>query len=417
MSRPSAYKGDDPYIFVSYCHKDDARVWPMIEGLQKRGMRVWYDEGIEWGSHWDEVIFEHLSGCACVVAFVTNNFLQSENCKDEISYAKDEQKGPFLVFLDDLDLTGMMKYRYGRLQALNLHQFDGMDALLDTLATTQTLSTCRGTASRPVVQQTAPAPKPTAAASAKSPADSIESGNWMPKPTPTVSAKPAAAPAPASKAQPKTVTQEDPKKAESLALQAIEKYRDSKFEEAYRLSDQALAFDSMNSKANLMIGWIYHYGLSVKEDKNKALEHFYKSQEPHSYTCIGCYHYFGWGGKAVDKREALLYFMMGRQANNLSAMCNAAQCLEEGIALNSKTNRRERQKYRQQYLEEAADKGSLRACMVLFMDHLDHPDRVRKKYEAKYDQAKKNASYTGVIEAEKKTLINTYEISMGLLLE
>lgn len=119
----------------------------------------------------------------------------------------------------------------------------------------------------------------------------------------------------------------------------------------------------------------------------------------------------------MDKREALLYFMMGRQANNLSAMCNAAQCLEEGIALNSKTNRRERQKYRQQYLEEAADKGSLRACMVLFMDHLDHPDRVRKKYEAKYDQAKKNASYTGVIEAEKKTLINTYEISMGLLLE
>ena len=36
MSRPSAYKGNDPYIFVSYCHKDDARVWAMIEGLQKR---------------------------------------------------------------------------------------------------------------------------------------------------------------------------------------------------------------------------------------------------------------------------------------------------------------------------------------------------------------------------------------------
>lgn len=151
MSRPGAYKGNDPYIFVSYCHKDDARVWPMIEGLQKRGMRVWYDEGIEWGSHWDEVIFEHLSGCACVVAFVTDNFLQSENCKDEISYAKDEQKGPFIVFLDDLELTGMMKYRYGRLQALNLHQFDGMDALLDTLAATQSLSVCCGTALHSVV--------------------------------------------------------------------------------------------------------------------------------------------------------------------------------------------------------------------------------------------------------------------------
>lgn len=142
MSRPSAYKGNDPYIFVSYCHKDDARVWAMIEGLQKRGMRVWYDEGIEWGSHWDQVIFEHLSGCAYVVAFVTKDFLRSENCMDEISYAKEEQKGPFIVFLDNLELTGMMKYRYGRLQALNLSQFDKVDTLLDKLSQNQALSAC-----------------------------------------------------------------------------------------------------------------------------------------------------------------------------------------------------------------------------------------------------------------------------------
>lgn len=160
MSRPSAYKGNDPYIFVSYCHKDDARVWAMIEGLQKRGMRVWYDAGIEWGNHWDEVIFEYLSGCACVVAFVTRDFLQSENCMDEISYAKDEKKGPFLIFLDDLELTGMMKYRYGRLQALNLHQFASADALLDNLVDTQILSACRSTAPQPAAQRTTPAAKP-----------------------------------------------------------------------------------------------------------------------------------------------------------------------------------------------------------------------------------------------------------------
>ena len=153
MSRPKAYKGNEPYLFISYCHKDDARVWPIIEGLQKRGLRVWYDEGIEWGSHWDDVIFEHLSGCAYVVAFVTEHFLQSENCQDEISYAKDEQKGPFIVFLDNLELTGKMKFRYGRLQALNLHQFAGMDALLDTLVQTRSLDTCLGADIQIVPQQ------------------------------------------------------------------------------------------------------------------------------------------------------------------------------------------------------------------------------------------------------------------------
>ena len=50
MNRPVAYKGNEPYVFVSYCHRDDTRIWPVIEGLQTRGVRVWYDEGIEWGS-------------------------------------------------------------------------------------------------------------------------------------------------------------------------------------------------------------------------------------------------------------------------------------------------------------------------------------------------------------------------------
>lgn len=144
MRRPKAYEGREPYIFVSYSHKDDARVWPVIEGLQARGMRVWYDQGIECGSHWDEEIFEHLSGCACVVAFITNNFLASENCKDEISYAKDERKGPFIVFLDKLELSGMMKYRYGRIQALSLPQFESLQSMLDTLCQTQTMACCMG---------------------------------------------------------------------------------------------------------------------------------------------------------------------------------------------------------------------------------------------------------------------------------
>lgn len=406
MNRPVAYKGNEPYVFVSYCHQDDIRIWPVIEGLQTRGVRVWYDEGIEWGSHWDEVIFEHLAGCTCVIGFVTDSFLKSENCMDEISYAKDEQKGPFLVFMDKLELTGMMKFRYGRLQALSLSQFNNVDALLDTLCETRIFSTCRSAAPKPAPQSV---PKKS---------NTIEVGKQSDvSPKPTVTSVPGPASAPAPKAAPRTVTLADKEKAGKLALEALEKYRESKFEDAFRLSNEALELEPNNSKANLLMGWLYHFGLSVKEDKVKALKHFYQSQEPLSYNCIGCYHYYGWGGKTVDKREALQYFMMGKTVNNHSATCNAAQCLTEGIVLNPKTSRRERMKYSKQYLEEAADKGSLRACTVLVMDHLDYPSRVLKKYEEKYDAVKKKNPYTGVIEAEKNIWKNVYAVSMGLLLE
>ena len=41
-----AYEGKDPYIFVSYAHKDSAAVFRLVEQLNERGYRICYDEGI-----------------------------------------------------------------------------------------------------------------------------------------------------------------------------------------------------------------------------------------------------------------------------------------------------------------------------------------------------------------------------------
>ena len=41
MERPVAYMGEEPYIFVSYSHKDSERVWPIIARLQADRFRVW----------------------------------------------------------------------------------------------------------------------------------------------------------------------------------------------------------------------------------------------------------------------------------------------------------------------------------------------------------------------------------------
>ena len=43
---PTAYEGTEPYIFISYAHKNTDQVIPIISVLQNRGFRVWYDAGI-----------------------------------------------------------------------------------------------------------------------------------------------------------------------------------------------------------------------------------------------------------------------------------------------------------------------------------------------------------------------------------
>lgn len=46
----SSYKGSDPYIFISYSHKDIDRVFPIIRMLQDDSYRVWYDDGVDPGT-------------------------------------------------------------------------------------------------------------------------------------------------------------------------------------------------------------------------------------------------------------------------------------------------------------------------------------------------------------------------------
>lgn len=86
------YEGTQPYIFVSYAHKNDAAVLEIIGTLQSRGFRVWYDEGIEAGSEWPESIASHLERAQLVLAFLSPAYLQSDNCRKEMHYALTKKK-------------------------------------------------------------------------------------------------------------------------------------------------------------------------------------------------------------------------------------------------------------------------------------------------------------------------------------
>ncbi len=70
-SRSSPYKGDRPYIFISYAHKNSDEALAIIHTLQVRGYRVWYDEGIDPGAEWDENIAAHVRKCYLFIALIS----------------------------------------------------------------------------------------------------------------------------------------------------------------------------------------------------------------------------------------------------------------------------------------------------------------------------------------------------------
>ena len=81
-----AYRGDEPYIFISYAHADTEQVMRFIHEM-KDTHRFWYDEGIPSGSEWVSTIAERIQHCAVFLLFVSNAAIESKNVRNEISYA------------------------------------------------------------------------------------------------------------------------------------------------------------------------------------------------------------------------------------------------------------------------------------------------------------------------------------------
>ena len=127
MNIPVAYKGDQPYVFISYAHKDSDTVLPIVDRLQKDGYRVWYDEGIVPGSNWDVYISEHLDRSSIVLCFISKAYIKSHNCKDELALSRAKGKPMNIVYVEDVQLTPGLKMRYGRIQALFLKQMSEED--------------------------------------------------------------------------------------------------------------------------------------------------------------------------------------------------------------------------------------------------------------------------------------------------
>ena len=146
MKRCSAspYEGKEKYIFISYCHKDKEIVYPLIERMAKDGYRIWYDEGINPGTDWPEMIAEHLNKCSACIALITDNSINSHNCRKEINYALFKKKPFISVFLEKVTLSVGMEMQLATTQAIFKYTYDSYKDFLEKLYQSNELDSCKG---------------------------------------------------------------------------------------------------------------------------------------------------------------------------------------------------------------------------------------------------------------------------------
>ena len=118
MSSVKPYEGDQPYIFISYAHANSPAVMEVAQELSDQGYRIWYDEGIEVGSEWPEYIAQRLAASGLMIAFISNAYMRSDNCRKEMHYALTKRIPTINIFLEDTQMTPGMEMQIGNLFAL-----------------------------------------------------------------------------------------------------------------------------------------------------------------------------------------------------------------------------------------------------------------------------------------------------------
>jgi len=151
------YEGNEPYIFVSYSHKDTDRVLPYIQALSDGGFRVWYDVGTEAGTEWPAYIEDHLKRSAVVVIFMSEAAVDSRNCRNEINLAHKIGKAFLVVYLEETDLRDGMDLQLSSSQSLYANRHPSVSSVAAQLCAARLLIPCKAAAVTPSVPPVVPA--------------------------------------------------------------------------------------------------------------------------------------------------------------------------------------------------------------------------------------------------------------------
>lgn len=99
-----AYTGDEPYLFVSYSHRDTAKVYPILDALHDRKYRIWYDESCETGNDFRDELRTRIEKCEAVLLFVSEASMLSPFCGMEIIVARENGKRLYPIYLDNIEV-------------------------------------------------------------------------------------------------------------------------------------------------------------------------------------------------------------------------------------------------------------------------------------------------------------------------
>lgn len=123
LERIEPYVGEEPYIFVSYAHKDMEEVMNVISKLYQKRYRIWYDDGIPLMDDYPRYLRDRIFKCDVFMIFLSKASMDSVNVQQEIYRAFMSKKKILAILLEDIPLRPGFRLILGVTQYINKVKF------------------------------------------------------------------------------------------------------------------------------------------------------------------------------------------------------------------------------------------------------------------------------------------------------
>lgn len=134
---------DEKYIFISYAHLDHGRAIEITNHFEELGYNVWYDAHIRVMDKWSPEINRKIFDSEIFLAFISNNYVKSESCLNELKLAMDNDKKILLVYLQEkVDVPCDIEPLLER-QAVYFTRFPGIEEFISYLTSVELFVSCK----------------------------------------------------------------------------------------------------------------------------------------------------------------------------------------------------------------------------------------------------------------------------------
>ncbi|MBR3315930.1 MAG: toll/interleukin-1 receptor domain-containing protein [Atopobiaceae bacterium] len=129
------YTGSKPYLFASYCHDDRSKVDMVLNYLQSKGCRVWYDDDLvnRAGKDWRDIVFEKLDASTQCILFWSANAAGSEEVERELKSMIRWGKPFFTIRIDDAGFKKSLESFFTDNQTLSLSDLRFEKGLINSI--------------------------------------------------------------------------------------------------------------------------------------------------------------------------------------------------------------------------------------------------------------------------------------------